>query len=299
MEAGIPIQVLLPLTIAAMMLGVGMNLRIADFTALLRQPGAAILGLVSLFLIFPALAFPVAWLFSLPPELAVGLVLLAASPSASTSTAFTDLGKGDVALSLALTTASKILSTLTIPIYVSIASLWFTNQDTRLSLSFADTSERMALMVLLPMLIGMGMRHFFPDFTRRARSYVMRIAIGALVLLIALLVIRERHALPGMLLSSGPAAFTLCVLGMLWGYASTTLLGYTPEQRSAITLETGMQSGGTTIAIAAGLLASPAMAVPGAVYSLIMYVMAGLFVLFTLRTGKRRPSKAVSPLSGE
>ena len=280
MEAGIPIQVFLPWVIAAMMLGVGLGLHVTDFLALFRTPGVALLGLANMFLVFPALAFLLAWAFSLPPMLAVGLVLLGASPSASTSTVFTDLARGDTALSLALTAVSKVLPVLTIPVYVSIAAHWFADMETEFSLSFADTSERMVVMVLIPLVIGMAIRHHLPDLAVRARRHVLRIALAALVILIVMLVHRERHALPGMLLAAGPAALALCVAGLCWGYASTAVAGYGRRQRTAVTLEMAMQSGGTTIAIAAGILAVPAMAVPGAVYSLIMYVVAGLFVAY-------------------
>ncbi|OOG25371.1 hypothetical protein B1C78_06875 [Thioalkalivibrio denitrificans] len=280
MEAGIPIQVFLPWVIAALMLGVGLGLHITDFLALFRTPGVALLGLTNMFLVFPALAFLLAWAFSLTPMLAVGLVLLAASPSASTSTVFTDLARGDTALSLALTAVSKFLPVLTIPLYVSIAARWFADMETAFSLSFADTSERMVVMVLIPLIIGMAIRHHRPELAARARRHVLRIALAALVVLIVVLVHRERHALPGMLLAAGPAALALCLAGMCWGYASTALAGYGWRKRTAVTLEMAMQSGGTTIAIAAGILAVPAMAVPGAVYSLIMYVVAGLFVAY-------------------
>jgi bile acid:Na+ symporter, BASS family len=256
-----------------------------------------------MFLVFPALAFLLAWAFSLSPALAVGLVLLAASPSASTSTVFTDLARGDTALSLALTAVSKFVPVLTIPVYVSLAARWFADMRTDLSLSFADTSERMVVMVLIPLIIGMALRHRLPDLAVRARPHVLRIALVALVILIVVLVHRERHALPGMLVTAGPAALALCLTGMCWGYVSTALAGYTRRQRTAVTLEMCMQSGGTTIAIAAGLLAVPAMAVPGAVYSLIMYVVAGLFVALRLEwsAGIRccggRKEKAEQPLT--
>ncbi|WP_275098318.1 bile acid:sodium symporter family protein [Sedimenticola hydrogenitrophicus] len=278
MEAGIPIQVLLPLVIAAMMLGVGMSLRISDFTALLGMPHAAGIGLATLFVVFPGLAFLVAGAFSLTAELSIGLVLLAASPSASTSTLFTYLARGDAALSLTLTAVSKLLPVVTIPLYVSIAARLFADTDTALTLGFADISERVVQMVLLPTLIGMALQHFAPAFTDRARPYVIRIAVTALVLLIAALVYRERQKLPDMLLAAGPAALTLCLLGMACAYALALAANLRQQQTTAIVIETGMQSGGTAIAIAAGLLAAPAMAVPAAVYSLIMYLVTAVFV---------------------
>lgn len=287
MEAGIPIQILLPLVIAAMMLGVGMSLRMADFTALRATPRSAVIGLLGMFGLFPVLAFLLAWAFPLSPELSVGLVLLAASPSASTSTLFTYLARGDAALSLTLTAVSKTLPVFTIPIYVGLAAQVFADADTELSLSFADTSERLLQMVLLPTLIGMALRHYLPAFAERARPQVTRVAVIALISLILVLVYRERQALPGMLLAAGPATLTLCLLGMACAYGLCGLFRLRAAQRTAITLEVGMQSGGTAIAIAAGILAVPAMAVPAAVYSLLMYLAAGAFVYWQRNSSAR------------
>ncbi|MBZ0070260.1 MAG: bile acid:sodium symporter family protein [Gammaproteobacteria bacterium] len=277
-EAGIPIQVLLPMVVAAMMLAVGMSLRAADFAALPRAPQAAAVGLLGMFVLFPALAFLVAWLYGLSPSLAMGLVLLAASPSASTSTLFTYLARGDAALSLTLTAVSKLLPVVTIPVYVGLASRLFAAADPQVSVTFADISGRVVQMVLVPTVAGMVLRHHRPALADRLRPLVTRLAVAALTVLILLLVYREREALPGMLLAAGPAALTLCLVGMGGAYALGTLLRLSDPQRVAVTLEVGMQSGGTAIAIAAGLLAAPAMAVPAAVYSLLMYVTAGAFV---------------------
>jgi BASS family bile acid:Na+ symporter len=293
MEAGFPIQTVLPLVVAAMMLAVGMSLRVADITALGRARTAAAIGLANMYLVFPALAFAIAASFPLSPVLQVGLVLLAASPSASTSTLFTYLARGDTALALALTSISKILPVLIIPIYVGLAAAWFTDTETAVRLSFADTSERLLQIVLLPVVAGMILRWRFPAATEKARPWVTRLSVLALIGLIFALVYRERHTLPDMLLSAGPAALALCLIGMACAYASSSAARLPATQRSALTIEVGMQSGGTAIAIAAGVMASPAMAVPAAVYSLIMYVAAGLFVWWQRSAGTdTRPAVA-------
>ena len=278
----------LPLVVAWMMLAVGMGLRTADVTAVISSPGAAAIGLTGMFVAFPLLAFAIAAGFSLEPELAIGLVLLAASPSASTSTIFTDVARGDTALSVALTAVSKVVPVATIPFYVSLAALAFSGERTEVRMSFADTSESVALTVLLPTAAGMAVRHYFPGSVR-IRPLVARLAIVALVVLIGVLAFRERNALPQMFVATGPAAVTLCVLGMAFGYAAATLGRQPRARRTAIAIEIGMQSGGTSIAIAAGVLGSPAMAVPAAVYSLSMYVLAGAFALAE-RTAAGRPA---------
>ncbi len=285
MEAGLPIDVLLPIVIAMMMLAVGMSLRPADFRAVASAPLAAAIGLLGMFVGFPLLAFALAVMFRLEPALAIGLVLLAASPSASTSTMFTYLARGDVALSVALTAVSKVVPVLTVPAYVSFAAQTFAGERMPVAISFADTSEAIAATILLPTLLGMALRRYSPA-AAAVRPYIARGSIMLLIALIGVLVWRERAALPQMFASSGPAALTLCVLGMAGAFGAASIAGLSERQRSAITIEIGMQSGGTSIAIAAGVLGAPAMAVPAAVYSLIMYVMAGAFVSL-VRAGQK------------
>ncbi|HEX6996276.1 MAG TPA: bile acid:sodium symporter [Gammaproteobacteria bacterium] len=278
MEAGVPIDLLLPVVIALMMLAVGMGLRPGDFRAVAAAPLAAVLGFVGMFVVFPLLAFAVAAAFRLEPALAIGLVLLAASPSASTSTMFTYLARGDVALSVALTSVSKVVPVATVPAYVSLAAQAFAGERLEVEISFAETSEAIVTTILLPTIAGMALGRYVPG-AAAWRPYVTRVSVLLLVVLIGVLAFRERTTLPGMFASSGLAALTLCVLGMASAFAAASIARLSRGARSALTIELGMQSGGTSIAIAAGVLAAPAMAVPAAVYSLIMYVAAAAFVL--------------------
>lgn len=290
METGVPIDILLPLVVAAMMLGVGMSLRGNDFIALTQARRAALVGLINMYVLFPALAFIIAALFPLTPEIRVGLVLLAVSPSASTSTLFTHLARGDTALALALTSVSKFLPVFFIPLCVGLAAAWFTASERVIELSLTETSERVLIMVLLPVMLGMALLHRWPVATARLRPWVTRSSVAALIVLIALLVMRERENLPGMFLAAGPAALTLCLLGMACAWLTAHLARVGASRRTALTIEVGMQSGGTSIAIAAGVLGEPAMAIPAAVYSLIMYVAAFTFVWWR----RRAPSAGAS-----
>src|SRR5690606_14657682 len=173
LQAGVPIDVLLPIVIAMMMLAVGMGLRPADFRAVAAAPLAVVLGLVGMFGVFPLLAFAVAAAFRLEPALAIGLVLLAASPSASTSTMFTYLGRGDVALSVALTAVSKIVPVVTVPVYVSLAAQAFAGERLEIEISFAQTSEAIVATILLPTLAGMALDRYVPA-ARIWRPHVTR-----------------------------------------------------------------------------------------------------------------------------
>ncbi len=292
MQAGLPIDVLLPIVIAMMMLAVGMGLRPADFRAVAAAPLAAVLGLVGMFGVFPLLAFAIAAALGLEPALAIGLVLLAASPSASTSTMFTYLARGDVALSVALTAVSKVVPVVTVPVYVSLAAHAFAGERLDVEISFAETSEAIVATILLPTVVGMALNRHVPA-ARAARPLVARASVLLLVVLIGVLAWRERSALPGMFASSGLAALALCVLGMASAFAAASAAKLSRGARTAVTIELGMQSGGTSIAIAAGVLGAPAMAVPAAVYSLIMYAAAASFVLL-VRSAEPRAAPDVA-----
>ena len=245
---------------------------------------------------FPLLAFALAAAFRLEPALAIGLVLLAASPSASTSTMFTYLARGDVALSVAMTALSKLVPVATVPLYVSAAAQVFVGERMQVEISFAQTSEAIVMTILLPTVAGMMLRRYV-GAAAAWRPHVARISVLLLVLLICVLAWRERAALPQMFASSGPAAFTLCVLGMTSAFAAASFARLSRGQRSAITIEIGMQSGGTSIAIAAGVLGAPAMAVPAAVYSLVMYGAAAAFVWLE-RGALRSAAPADAPAAG-
>ena len=297
MEAGLPIDVLLPIVIALMMLAVGMSLRPADFRAVAGAPLAAAIGFVGMFVVFPLLAFALAAALRLEPALAIGLILLAASPSASTSTMFTYLARGDVALSVALTAVSKVVPVVTVPAYVSGAAQLFAGERLEVEISFAETSEAIVTTILLPTLAGMALRHYLRG-AEKWRPHVARLSVLLLVVLIGVLAWRERAALPQMFASAGPAALALCVLGMGTSFATSSFARLSHAQRSAITIEIGVQSGGTSIAIAAGVIGSPAMAVPAAVYSLIMYVAAAAFVLLERAAIKSPAAADAAPTAG-
>jgi len=274
---------LLPLVIATLMLGVGMRLAVADFSVLLRSPRAATLGLLCMFLLLPLLALLIGWLLALPAELAIGLVLLAASPSASTSTLFTDLAHGDTALSVTLTAVSKVMPVFTIPLWISLAGQLYIADPMDFSVSFRETSERLSLIVLLPLATGMLLRHWRPGIALQVRPLILRLGVSLLVLLIGLSVWEERQALPAMMLAAGPAALLLCLSGMGLAALLAAAGGLGTRQRLAIGIEVGMQSGGTTVAIATGVIGSTAMAIPAVVYSLFMYLIAGAVVVAARR----------------
>lgn len=278
MNTGFPLQILLPGVISLLMLGVGMSLQVHSFTALFHARNAAVVAFIAQFLLLPLSAFILASTFDLPAVLQVGVVLLAACPSASTSTFFTYLARGDTALSIALTTFNKLFAVITLPVYVELASRWFTGEAEQFSLPTGEVFLRLVAIVLLPTAVGVVLRQYRPGIATRLQPHVKRAAILLLIMLVVWIVIRERDALPAMFLLAGPVMLLLCLLNMSLGFLGASYVRLSPPQRTAIVLETGMQSGGMAILIATGILGSASMAIPAVVYSLFMYPLAGAFV---------------------
>ena len=282
MESGFALQVLLPLITALLMLGVGMSLSMADFRHLFRYPVPAVIGLTNQLLLLPLLAFLVVAVFSPPTELGIGLIVLAAAPSASTSNLFTYLARGDTALSVSLTAASKLLAVVTLPLFVNTGLAIFGGEDMAVSLSFLDTFWRLLLMILLPTTTGMIIRHHFPVFAHRSQGIVKRLSVAFLALLIVGLLVQKRDSIIPMLEAAGWLTLTLCLSSMLAGHGFARLFRLHERQRRAITIEGGMQSGGLAIVIASSILGSTTMAIPAAVYSLVMYLATGAYVAAAL-----------------
>lgn len=278
-SAGV-VQSILPANIALLIFGIGMSLSPADFTRLVKTPRAAIAGLFNQTLVLPLIAFGLLFAFDPEPELALGLLILAASPSATTSNLFTWLARGDVALSITITSASKVLSVFTLPLALGAGMGLIGVQEKALSLSFTEQAIKLAWMILLPLAAGMALRRKYPGFALRAQPWVKRLAVAFLVVIVIALVIREHELIADRFLSVAPAAVTLCLLGMASGQALCALLNLPEAQRTAIVIDSMMQSGGVAMVIAIGLTGSTAAAMPAAMYSLFMYLSAAVFVLY-------------------
>ena len=270
LQAGLPIMIWL------LMLGIGMCLEPRDFRNIRRHPRAALVAFCVQFLGLPAIAFLLVALVDVPPVIGIGMVLLAASPSGSTSTLLTHLAGGDTALSVVLTACNRILALLTLPLYMGLATAWLAGEAQTPVLPAGEAMGMLAAGVLLPVGIGMLVRHQWPVAAGHLRAPVKGAALVLLLFLVVQVVLQEWVALPAMFRSAGIAMGVLCVAGMALAVLLSDLLRLPAAQRIAVALETGVQSGGTAILVAIGILGSSAMAVPAIIYSLLMYPLAGL-----------------------
>ena len=278
MQPSIITTYFMPITLVVIMLGLGLSLTLADFRRVLVFPRAIFIGLACQMLLLPLLCYGLAVAFALPPVLAVGLMLLAASPGGAAANLFSHLARGDVALNLTLTAVNSLLSLLTLPLIVNFALTAFLGEGKVLPLQ-SDTIVQVFAMVLVPVSIGMLIRHHRPAFAQRVDRPFRIVSAVFLALVVAAAVVKERALIGSAVQAVGLAALTFNLGSMALGYGLPRLFRLNQRQSIAIGMEVGIHNGALAITIASSphLLNSSEMAIPPAIYSLIMFVTAGLF----------------------
>ena len=274
MEANFLTAVFLPLALFIIMLGMGLSLTLDDYKGVLIYPKAVVIGLVSQLVMLPIVGFGIASMFPLNPELAVGVMILVACPGGATSNMITFLAEGDVALSVTLTAISSLITVFTIPLIVNFAMQTFLGAGTTLQLPVLNTVVQIAVMTLLPLAIGMVVNRYAPGIAAKANKPVKWLSLFFLSLVITGIIFQERDNFLPSLMDVGGVTLVLNVATMTLGFAIATLAKLGEKRARAITVEVGIQNGTLAIAIASSptLLNSPTMAVPAAIYSLIMFV---------------------------
>jgi BASS family bile acid:Na+ symporter len=272
MQSNLFTSFLLPLALAIVMLGMGLSLVPEDFKRITRDPKAVVVGTVCQVLLLPLIGTLITLVVPMQPEIAVGLLVLAVCPGGPSSNLITYLAKGDVALSVTLTAVSSIVTVFTIPLFTNLALQHFLGESAAIALPIGTTTLQIFLITLLPTVIGMAIRYQFPGTARRLERQMSRLAAGLLALVIVLLLIKEGSKLPGFLVQVGVGVLLLNLVAMLTGFLAGKVFRLPLAQQICIAIEVGIQNGTLAIAITAGLLNNPDMAVPAAIYSLLMYI---------------------------
>jgi bile acid:Na+ symporter, BASS family len=270
---------LLPIALGVIMLGLGLSLTLADFRRVIVYPRAVVIGLACQMLILPAACLGIAHAFELPAELAVGLMLLAASPGGTTANLFSHLAKGDVALNVTLTAVNSALSLITLPLIVDFSMRHFMGQDRAISMQF-DKVISVVAVILVPVVIGMVVRARRPAIADRLDKPVRLGSAVFLLLLIAAAILRERANLGDYFQQVGLAALAFNLVSLLVGYCVPLILRVERKQAIAIGMEIGVHNGALAIAIAITVLGNSTMSIPPAIYSLIMFFTAAAFGMF-------------------
>jgi BASS family bile acid:Na+ symporter len=214
------------------------------------------------------------------PELAVGLIILAMCPGGPTSNLLTHLGNGDTALCISLTALSSIVKIFTIPIMVNYALSTYMGSSPQFHLDVLSSIVKMVSITIIPASLGMLVKHFAQNFADKAQKTVKIMSAVFLVLIIIAAIVKERATIVDSILVAGPAALLLNLSGMVLGYYIPKVFNLPVNQQVTISIETSIQNGTLAIAIASSsyMLNNSTMAIPAAVYSLIMFVTAGIFI---------------------
>jgi bile acid:Na+ symporter, BASS family len=265
----------LPIALAIIMFGLGLSLTPSDFARVARTPRAVVVALTIQILVLPAVAFGLVLAFDVDPLLAVGVMLLAASPGGTTANLFSHLFRGDVALNITLTAINSVLAAVTIPLITNLAIGYF-DADGDLGLQFAKVAQVIAI-VLVPVAIGMVVRHHAATFAARADRPVRVFSIVVLATVALGALFGEREHLLGYLEQVGLVTALLCLISLSLGYAGARLFRLDARQSIASSMEVGIHNTTVALTIALSVLDSTEVAIPSAVYSVAMYPLAALF----------------------
>ncbi|CAM3730621.1 bile acid:sodium symporter family protein [Aquirufa aurantiipilula] len=276
MQANFLSAVLLPLALAIIMMGLGLSLQLEDFKRVVTFPKAVVLGLFCQMILLPIICYFIALGFGLSPELAVGLMLLSASPGGPTANLYSHISKGDVALNVTLTALNSLISVFSITIIVNFAMKQFMQSDQYVPLQFSKVME-VVMIVLLPVSIGMVVRSNFPKLAAALDKPVKIASAIFLILVIVLTVIKEKSHIVDDFKAVGFATLTLNVASMAIGYFVPLFFQLGKKQAIAIGMEIGIHNGTLAIFIALTVIGNSTMSIPPVIYSLLMFFTAAIF----------------------
>lgn len=287
----------LPIALAIIMFGLGLTLSVADFVRVGRSPKAAVIALACQTLLLPAICFGLVIAVNLDPLLALGMMLLAASPGGTTANLFSHLAGGDVALNITLTAINSVLAVITIPVVVNASATYFLGSSTDIGLP-GDKVLAVIAIVLVPVAIGMFVRHRFRDFAAKMERPVK---IGSAVVLALVIVVALAGAWDVFLdnvVAVGTVSLVLCTLSLLIGYWVPRLAGVSRSQSIASGMEVGVHNATLAITIAVTVLGNTELSVAPAMYGLLMFFPAAAAGVILARRS-RPAAAALDPPSSE
>lgn len=288
-------SVIIPICLFLIMMGMGLTLVTNDFKRVLKYPKAVGIGLTNQLILLPIIGFALANIMPLRPEYAVGVMLLVLCPGGTTSNLFTYLAKGDVALSVTMTAIASVITVFTIPIVLSFSLIYFMGSGSAFELPVLKTVLTLVLLTIVPISIGMLIKRYAPAVADRSQVYVSRFGVLFLTFLVLFLGYVQRDIIVDAFIATGPVSIILNLSTMALGYYSSKWFGLNLAQRTSITLEVGLQNSTLSIFMALTLLSNYDMSMMPAIYTLVMFLTAGILVrIFSARHHKLRKSEIES-----
>ena len=271
--------VVLPLALAVIMFTLGLGLTVDDFKRVIVIPKGVAIGLLNLLLISPLIAFVLAEVFNLSPEMAVGLVLLGATPGGTLANMFTHLAKGETALSITMTAISSVVAMVTIPIYLGLATDRFGTVGDLDEINMPAVALRTFLITVLPLSIGLWVHEKMGVKAEALKDRLSPVSLGLFVLVVLAAVASEFGHIADNFTKVALAALSLNLLAMTISFTISRASRLNDRQATAIALELGVHNATVAIAIA-GMLDADMLMIPAAVYSAFMFITGGLFAKF-------------------
>jgi len=277
MQADILTAVILPTSLFIIMLGLGLSLRTEDFTRVIKQPKAALIGLCAQVVALPFIALLVAVLFKLPPELAVGLMIISFAPGGATSNLFTNLAKGDVALSISLTAVTSLITPFTLPLFTVLAMNYFMGNGEAFELPVLKIIMQLVAISVVPVMMGMLVLSKWQNAARKADAVIRVFSIVFLFLIIAAIILDNKTQMADFFLATGLATLTLNILVLALGYGLALFFKLSRAQAVSIGYEVGLQNGTLALLVAGTLIGNSTMMIPAVTYSILMFFTGFLF----------------------
>ena len=267
-----------PVCLAIIMFGLGLGLTVADFTRLLKIPRDFIVGFFGQVILLPIVAFILIQIISLPPELALGTMIIAAAPGGVMSNVLTKFANGDVALSISLTAVVSLISVITVPLIIYNSADFLGIEITK-KISMVNIALKMFVAVTIPVIFGMIVRALMTDYIVSKTLLVQRLSLILFLVIFTAIWIEEWNRIVSFLARAGLIALILNLTMIFLGYYLAKYLTSGVEQRKCISLECGLQNGTLAVFVGTQLFDNVVFMVPTAAYALIMFTTATIFVL--------------------
>ncbi len=271
-------DLILPLALAFIMFALGLGLTGGDFLRVIKRPRDFFVGAVSQIILLPIIAFILIKIWPIAPELAIGVMIIAAAPGGVTSNILTSFAKGDVALSISLTAIISLLSVITVPFIILISLMLLEYHDLNLNISLTSMAISMFLIVTVPVVIGMAFRKFVSNIALKFEPIAKKVSIVLFVLVLLGAIAAEKENVISYFAQAGLITLALNVVMMIVAYYVAHSLASGVEQKKCITIECGLQNGTLAIFVGTTIFGGGMYVIPAATYSLIMFVTSLIFV---------------------
>ncbi|WP_440911724.1 bile acid:sodium symporter family protein [Candidatus Pelagibacter sp.] len=270
-----------PLILALIMLGLGLGLKFEDFTRVLKVPKDFVIGLFSQLIILPIVAYVLILILKTPPEIAIGVMIIAAAPGGVTSNILTKFANGDVALSISLTAVISLISIVSVPLIIFTSADLFGITDVAQNISMLGIALKMFLVVTVPVILGMIIRKYAENFISSKVEIFNKLNIFFFVIFFIAAFYEERENLINFIIQAGLISLILNISMMVIAYYLAKTFASGIKQQKCIALECGLQNGTLAIFVSTQIFGTDILyAIPTGAYAIIMYITGLLFVFF-------------------